>query len=144
MNFCTNCGSPLSNDDKFCKNCGKLVSEAPVQVIPVASPSPEKLHGTPVGLLIFSIINTVLGAGALCFCNFFTIALGIWGIIASSLASNKPMEKGKNLCKISLIVNIIASVIFLLWVIGYIVYVVIMFNTMGGMDPGSLGSGYLY
>ena len=158
MKFCSICGSKLNADDKFCRNCGRLVpsfeapstpvaeqapseSAAPAEPIAPAAAAPKAapLHGTPVGLLVFSIINTVLGLFGLCFCNFISPALGIWGIVSSALASNKPVSEGKNLCKISLIVNIIATALLFLWFIGYILYFAFIFSTFpeGGSYPGN-------
>ncbi|MBR2327111.1 MAG: zinc ribbon domain-containing protein [Clostridia bacterium] len=137
MSFCSHCGNKLTADDKFCRNCGKFLDKAPTapapEVAPEATPTPapvpvpapapaaaaapEDKQGLSAGLLTFSIINTVLGAFGCCFCNPISLALGIWGIIATSLAMNKPVSQGKNLCKMSLIVNIIAISVFVLWII---------------------------
>ena len=141
MSFCSHCGNKLTADDKFCRNCGKFLDKAPTapapEVAPEATPTPapvpvptpapaataapEEKHGLSGGLLTFSIINTVLGAFGCCFCNPISLALGIWGIVATSLAMNKPISNGKDLCKMSLIVNIIAISVFVLWIVFLII-----------------------
>ena len=45
--FCSNCGAPLGDQDKFCKACGTPVSVQPAAPQPVAAPAPVAAQPVP-------------------------------------------------------------------------------------------------
>ncbi len=48
MAFCTNCGTQLSDNAKFCVNCGQTVGAPPGARSPLASAQPYTLNATPL------------------------------------------------------------------------------------------------
>ena len=114
MAFCKNCGAELSEDQKFCANCGSAVEtapasetvEAPVAVAePVAADTPvapeePKKAGLNVGMLVWSIIGL-----AVCGSPFSIPAL-----IMTILAINLPVEEAEKKIKLAKTFNIISIV----------------------------------
>ena len=130
MNFCSICGSKLSPDEKFCKNCG---TELPVtevsgseHVAPAATDvkpdaASKKLR---VGLLVFSIISSVISPCFLWYGLPFGLAALILTIVASAVETAKTERTLTLIAKILNIVSVCITGIIFLFSIPYIIYVI--------------------
>ena len=130
MKFCSICGSKLSSDEKFCKNCG---TEVPVTEVSGSEPvAPAAADANPdaaskklrVGLLVFSIITAVIASCFLWLLSAFGLAALILTIVASTVESAKTEKTLVLIAKILNIVGVCLSVIFSLACIPYLIYVI--------------------
>ncbi|MBQ8345712.1 MAG: zinc ribbon domain-containing protein [Clostridia bacterium] len=116
--YCTNCGKRVDDQTTVCPACGR---ELPKKNAAQASAPSVSVHTAPpvgeqaplnVGLLVWSIINTVLGF----FCSSFYIGsiLGIIAIVLTVIAQNS--YKGKKAPELlwAKICNIVATIVIIL------------------------------
>ena len=131
MAFCPNCSYKLEENANFCPNCGAHVNEptknesasysSAAEAYDFAeeinpAPAPKKASGElNIGMLVWSIINM------LCCCT----PLGIASLVCTILAKDAPSaeEEAKKL-KAAKICNLIADIVFVLYVVLYVVLVV--------------------
>lgn len=130
MKFCSICGSKLSRDEKFCKNCGTEVPVTEVSDSETVAPAAADVNPDAaskklrVGLLVFSIITTVIST-----CFFFVgfpfgLAALILTIVASAVETAKTEKTLVLIAKILNIVSVCLSVISSLAYIPYLIYVI--------------------
>ncbi len=108
--FCSNCGAAIDDNAYVCVNCGVAVNRGGVaptyqqgyvgpQGQPALEPGSRKLN---VGMLVWSIINTLLFGGI----------LGIIGIILTAVASGEVFRQDElKRLKAAKIVNIVSTVL---------------------------------
>lgn len=120
-NFCNHCGTMLSEDEKFCPNCGakaesksEVVNETATVVNntqTVSSQSninnnvnqakPQKTNGLAIASMVCGIVGLFIGA----------LWLGITALCLSIAAKNRlkvfPEEKGKGMATAGLVLGII-------------------------------------
>lgn len=129
--YCRHCGKELTDDAKFCPNCGTSTQEevrdpftsnehfnAPNEVV---EDKPPKVW------TVFSVIGKVLGIVCLCasiipYVNIFAMAGGIFGIVFSCLGRKAKTQATDNNCRIGLILSIIAVALSLVMIIIYFTF----------------------
>ena len=128
MAYCSNCGTKLEENAKFCLACGTPVeqTENTTNTTETASfatytdPVPEKASGNlNVGQLVWSIINIVL----CCCCPLGIVSLIM--TISAKNASSAGEEAGK--LKTAKICNLIATIVSAAFCIIYIAYFILLF-----------------
>ncbi|MBR5187636.1 MAG: zinc-ribbon domain-containing protein [Clostridia bacterium] len=124
MAYCSNCGSKLEENAKFCLACGTpteqtenstTINTAPVEE---ATPAPAKASGVlNMGMLIWAIINLI----SCC------TPLGIAGLVLTILAKDAPSaeEEAKKL-KTAKTCNLIGTIGGAVYILGCIIVGVIM------------------
>ena len=122
--YCQNCGSQVNENSRFCPNCGQLV-QGERQEVSVAS-TYEGPMGNPTPVLVWGILGLAFS------CTFVASFLGIiFSIVGLNKAKNyfnfcgegsKQARIGRNLSKAGLIVGIILTVLFVI----YLVVIVIL------------------
>ena len=129
--YCSNCGAQNSDNSRFCQNCGQLMHEAERQSITAAS-TYEGPMGNPTPVLVWGIVSLA------CACTFVVSFLGIiFGCIGKKKADqyldfcgggSKQATIGRNLSKAGIIVGVILTVLFVI----YIALLVYLFQRGGG------------
>ena len=130
--FCSKCGSAIPEGSAFCPNCGEAVAQTaqpqqpqyqqpayqqPVYQQPVYQPTANV--GPQPNLLVFGILSLVFEV-------IVGIILGAIGrskgkaYIAQGGQLTGASKVGFILCKVGLILSIIATVSFVIWLIVYI------------------------
>lgn len=130
--YCKNCGAEIADGAIFCPNCGQAVQSEPQNFeTPVYEPQ-QAVYGNPVeqknlpNVLMWGILGLVFAD---------TFFLSFLGIIFSAIAMSKaklytemtgqPLSKGGKvggiLAKIGLILGIVLTVFFVIWLISLIV-----------------------
>ena len=124
MAYCSNCGSKLEENAKFCLACGTpteqtenstTINTAPVEE---ATPAPAKASGVlNMGMLIWAIINLI----SCC------TPLGIAGLVLTILAKDAPSaeEEAKKL-KTAKTCNLIGTIGGAVYILGCIIVGVIV------------------
>ena len=117
--FCNNCGAQLTENTRFCPNCGQLVQSAPQDM--TAASTYEGPMGNPTPVLVWGIVGLAFA------CSFFLSFLGIiFSIVGLKKANNyfdfcgegsKQARIGRNLSKAGLIVGIIMTVLCVLYIV---------------------------
>ena len=67
--YCNNCGAQLTENSKFCPNCGQLVQSTPQEM--TAASTYEGPMGNPTPVLVWGIIGLAFA------CTFVASFLGI-------------------------------------------------------------------
>ena len=123
MAYCSNCGSKLEENAKFCLACGTpteqtenstTINTAPVEE---ATPAPAKASGVlNMGMLIWALINLFS----------FCVPLGIASLVLTILAKDAPSaeEEAKKI-KTAKTCNLIGTIGGVIFIICYIVIVFI-------------------
>ena len=151
--YCNKCGNQIAEDQKFCPFCGEavvkaaeetpvteepqaeetpVVEEAPKAEEPKVEPTVVDANGAPVvekpklnvGMLIWSIINTVLGCCGSCptyCCTSVNAILGIVALVMTILAKTGAPEKAEKKLKIAKILNLVSTILLVVGVIGFVV-----------------------
>ena len=115
--FCKNCGHQLKDGQKFCPSCGTAVAGEPRQETVCAEPiNTEKLYTEPtpevkqtklnVGMLVWSILNTVFGS--------WLPVFGIIGLVMTVTAVNTTPESAEKKLKTAKIMNILGTILAVL------------------------------
>ena len=139
MNFCSNCGAEIAEGTDFCPNCGTdqaqnvAVQESQMIDTEAAAQAFEEAPTTLTGAAkVMSIISMICGIVSLATC-YGGLVPGIAAIILASLASKKAPGIPNSMAKTGKITGIIGTILSSLWLIGYIIYfvVVLMFATTG-------------
>ena len=124
MAYCSNCGSKLEENAKFCLACGTpteqtenstTINTAPVEEV---TPAPAKASGVlNMGMLIWAIINLI----SCC------TPLGIAGLVLTILAKDAPSaeEEAKKI-KTAKTCNLIGTIGGAVYILGCIIVGVIM------------------
>ena len=116
--------------------------EAPQGAAPEQTPdeTPDETPEAPVqqgklsvGMLVWSIINTVFSA---CMC---CLPIGIAPLVFAILSGNADFEVSQKNRKRALVLNIIVSALILLWIVSFIVLMIL--GTLYG-DPVDHGASY--
>lgn len=116
MAFCKNCGSDLQEGATVCQNCGTTVT---AEVSSGYVNNSQDFSNAPsgkmnVGYLVWSILNILLCC----------MPLGIAGLVLTIMAQNKPtLEDEKKALKISMILNLIGTIVGFLFLVAIIVLV---------------------
>ena len=129
--FCTKCGGSIPEGSAFCPNCGEPVAQAAPQQPQYQQPAyqqpvyqqpayqPTANVGPQPNLLVFGILSLVFEV-------IVGIILGAIGrskgkaYIAQGGQLTGASKVGFILCKVGLILSIIATVSFVIWLIVYI------------------------
>ena len=123
MAYCSNCGSKLEENAKFCLACGTpteqtenstTINTAPVDEV---TPAPAKASGVlNMGMLIWALINLFS----------FCVPLGIASLVLTILAKDAPSaeEEAKKI-KTAKTCNLIGTIGGVIFIICYIVIVFI-------------------
>lgn len=132
--FCTKCGKEISDDTKFCPQCGTPVASDPLNTVPAAEKKPAKVW------TVFSVIGKILGI--VCFATAFipilninSIELGIIGIVMSCLGRKALTEEADNNCRIGLKFSIAAVAVSV--AILALFFVIIYAAALGSIISGS-------
>lgn len=138
MNVCSNCGAELTEGTVFCPNCG--VDQTQNVQVPEIQAADNELAQTfeeaPTTLTgaakVMSIISMICGIVSLATC-YGGLVPGIAAIILASLASKKAPGIPNSMAKTGKITGIIGTVLASLWLVGYIIYIVVVlaFATTG-------------
>ena len=122
--YCEKCGSQINENTRFCPNCGALIKGEEQNV--TAASTYEGPMGNPTPVLVWGIIGLSFA---------LTWVLSFLGIIFSCVglkkarsfaeftggAYSKQATIGRNLSKAGLIVGIILSILFIVY-IGFVVF----------------------
>lgn len=133
---CKFCGAEVAENTKFCSNCGAMVNNASSAVsatdanntseVPQARPvyTKRNING---GMLAWSIINSFFGLVGCCtFLPGISLILGVIALVLTMLAQDAKTDKDeKSKIRASMILNIIATSLF---VISIILIIVLVFN----------------
>ena len=117
--FCTNCGSQINDNLRFCPNCGAIVSGEKQNV--TAASTYVGPMGNPTPVLVWGILGLAFS------CAFFTSVLVIiFSCIGLRKANDyisftqgaysKQATIGRNLSKAGLIVGIIMTVLLVIYI----------------------------
>jgi len=106
--FCTNCGSPLGEDDVICTNCGnKLGNTEQVNAQPVYQNAPkEQKNGMAIAGFVVSLISFIC-------CGSFAL-IGLILSIVGLVNSKKMNGEGKGLAIAGIILSSIGIVLSIL------------------------------
>ena len=117
--YCHNCGSRLSENARFCPNCGEAVRSLPSK----AAPAPSASGPSPVSVLIWGILGMAFATmGGLGFIGTIFSIIGLCkagSYHAHGGAECKQATIGRSLSIAGLIVGIVMT-------IGFILYLFIM------------------
>lgn len=151
MAFCPNCGAEVKEGAAFCPSCGAPVNKAaeptpapqpqpqaapaytapqPQYQAPYQAPVQQKASGQlNTGMLVFSIINMVLGCGTL-----VSFILALVALIMTIGAKDKPTaEEEAKALKTAKTLNIVALVLLIIGVIIGVVISIISAIAAGGI-----------
>lgn len=122
--YCVHCGKEISEDVKFCPNCGTVVRQPSGSTV-----TSEVAYGVvedkpPKVWTVFSIIGKVLGIVCLCtsvipYLNYFSFIFAIAGIVLSCLGRKARTAEADKNCSLGLKLSIVAVVVSLVLIIVY-------------------------
>ena len=123
--YCSKCGAQMNDNSRFCPNCGQLVQSTPQEM--TAASTYEGPMGNPTPVLVWGIIGLAFA------CTFVASFLGIiFSIVGLKKANNyfsfcgewsKQANIGRRLSKAGLIVGIILTALFIVYIIAIIMLV---------------------
>ena len=136
MYKCKFCGAEVADNTKFCSNCGAMVNNTSSAASAADANNTAEVHqARPVytkrsihgGMLAWSIINSFFGLVGCCtFLPGISLILGVIALVLTILAQDAKTDKDeKSKIRISMILNIIATSLF---VISIILIIVLVFN----------------
>lgn len=134
MSKCKFCGAEVAENTKFCSNCGAMVNNTSSAESAADANNASEVHqARPVytkrnlkgGMLAWSIINSFLGLIGCCtFLPGISLILGVIALVLTILAQDAKTDKDeKNKIRTSMILNIIATSLFVISIILVIVFV---------------------
>ena len=127
--YCHNCGKEISEGIQFCPYCGTNLNGGPQPSSSANAPatSGEAAENKPPKVwTVFSRIGKILGIVCLAtsilpYLNYFSLALGVVGIVMSCLGKKAKTEETDKACRLGLILSIIAVAVSFIMVIVYYV-----------------------
>lgn len=136
MSKCKFCGAEIAENTKFCSNCGAMVNNTASAESATDANSTSEVHQAQRiytkrsingGMLAWSIINSFFGLVGCCtFLPGISLILGVIALVLTILAQDAKTDKDeKSKIRISMILNIIATSLF---VISIILAIVLVFN----------------
>lgn len=135
--YCRNCGKKLDDDVRFCPNCGTEQQGAEQQHFTSNEPAKEAAEVVedkpPKVWTVFSVVGKVLGIVCLStslipYLNFFSLGLGIIGIVMSCLGRKAKTEETDKNCSLGLKLSIAAVAVSFVMII---IYYVVLFAVLG-------------
>jgi hypothetical protein len=136
MPFCSKCGKEVSEDTRFCPNCGHDTK----------APGQEIVRSRPSGITIIAVLQSLVGLAALLLGVFMVIAAGFFGII--ELPAEVPVYfTGAILAGIGLLSIFIGIISFVVaygfwngrgwaWTIGIVVNVISLISDLASLTSG--------
>lgn len=116
MTKCTKCGETISNDSKFCKNCGEKIEERKdkeeetVQTIePTSTKQTVPVNGLSITGFVFAMVSLL--------CCGLVSPLGLVFSIIGLIKGDEEDRTGKGLAIAGIIVSAIMLVLFILMII---------------------------
>ncbi len=118
MAFCSKCGSFIADDDRFCANCGANRNNNDTPNTPQTTYTPVKPQRTlNTAQLVWAIINLVCGC----------VPLGVAALVFVLTAKDAPDDElAAKRNKTAMILNIVATVFNVLYIVGSFVYGVLI------------------
>lgn len=116
--FCKYCGAPLDGDAKFCTKCGAGVDPAPGMTPTPAAPAYNPAGPSPTKVMVFGIIGLALSSAGIPGLVLSIIALRFADEFARLNGGLFGQAKvGRILGKVGLIVSIVMTVIWALYIV---------------------------
>ena len=107
---CSSCGGTISNDAKFCKNCGeKINNEETVQTIEPATVEKVPVNGLSIAGFVLALISLI--------CCGLTSPIGLILSIIGLVKGEEEDRTGKGLAIAGIIISAIMIIFFIISII---------------------------
>jgi uncharacterized membrane protein YvbJ len=137
MGYCTECGSKVEEEARFCPNCGHEMSQIPsMRPSSVASPPPQYIaqYSTPPSYQQYQKRDNTKGIIALVFGILGLFLLPIIGSIVAIIlgALSRSQEEDNSLGTIGIILGVIGIIC---WIVFFVVLFSWIFSMFGNYPP---------